>query len=197
MIGSEFFARLGFFVIPQFFSREMCDQLRSSVASAEWKPATVEDEYIEKVRKTSQHIVDSVMKDEVQSRFLAIKPQLESHFQITLNECQTPTFLSYSVGDFFMRHEDSGDDPHLTQAIRVRKVSAVVFLNSNAEEGLETYSGGALTFYGIFPDNPQLKSRGFPLRPEEGLLVAFSSRMTHEVQPVTRGRRYSIVTWYS
>jgi predicted 2-oxoglutarate/Fe(II)-dependent dioxygenase YbiX len=38
---------------------------------------------------------------------------------------------------------------------------------------------------------------GFPLQPEEGLLIAFPSRMMHEVQPVTRGKRYSIVTWYS
>jgi predicted 2-oxoglutarate/Fe(II)-dependent dioxygenase YbiX len=35
------------------------------------------------------------------------------------------------------------------------------------------------------------------LKPEEGLLIAFSARMMHEVQPVTRGNRYSIVTWYS
>jgi len=201
MIGAEFFSRLGFFVIPQFFNNEMCNQLRCSFASAEWKPATVtdgsNDANLEKYRKSRQYAIDTGMKKEVLSRLSAIMPQLESHFKITLSECQPPNFLSYSIGDFFRRHEDAGDHPDLTQAVRRRKVSAVVFLNRNAEEGLETYSGGALTFYGIFPDDPQLKSRGFPLRPEEGLLVAFSSRMTHEVQPVTRGRRYSIVTFYS
>ena len=188
-------------MIPQFFKQDMCDQLRSSVASAQWKPARVEDgsndAYLEKARKSRQHVIDTGMRKEVLSRFWAITPQLESHFKITLSECQQPRFLSYSVGGFFGRHEDTGDDPGLSQLVRARKVSAVVFLNSNGEEGPETYSGGALTFYGIFPDDPQLKSRGFPLRPEEGLFIAFSSGVSHEVQPVTRGRRYSIVTFYS
>ena len=68
MIAADFFVRLGFFVIPQFFSQEMCCRLRTSVASAEWKPATVaegsKDAYKEKVRKTNQHTIDNGMKEE-------------------------------------------------------------------------------------------------------------------------------------
>ena len=36
----------------------------------------------------------------------------------------------------------------------------------------------------------------YRLIPEQGMLVAFPSELTHEVMPVTYGERYSIVSWY-
>jgi predicted 2-oxoglutarate/Fe(II)-dependent dioxygenase YbiX len=201
MITADFFSRMGLFVIPNFLSHEVCDKLRSAVASAEWKPATVaersQDSYDERYRKTKQHTIDNGSKNEIHSRLSSIRPQLETHFKVALTRCQSPVVLSYSVGDFFRAHVDGGDDPDLPETIRGRKVSAVVFINRDAEEGPDTFSGGALVFYGLFPGDPRLKTTGFPLQAEEGLLIAFSSRMMHEVQPVTRGTRYSIVTWYS
>jgi SM-20-related protein len=201
MIGAAFFARMGLFVFPNFLSNDICAKLRSKLASSEWKHAPVaergQDTYDEEHRKTKQHTIDNVSKNEMHVRLLEIRPQLELHFHMYLSGCQAPRFLSYSVGDFFRAHADTADDADLQEKIKARKVSAVVFINRNAQEGPETYSGGALVLYGLFPDDPQLKSRGFPLQPEEGLLIAFPSRMMHEVQPLTRGTRYSIVTWYS
>src|SRR5262245_34518051 len=201
MIAADFFARLGLFVVPNFLSRDICAKLRSALASADWKPAPVaeggQDTYDEEYRKTKQHTIDDGSKNEIYVRLLAIRAQLESHFHTPLSGCQAPRFLSYSVGDFFRVHADTADDANLQEEIKARKVSAVVFINRNSHEGLESYSGGALVFYGLFPEDPRLRSRGFPLQPEEGLLIAFPSRMMHEVEPVTRGKRYSIVTWYS
>jgi len=199
MIAAEFFARLGLFVVPNFLSQDICAKLRSALASADWKPAPVaegsQDTYDEEYRKTKQHTIDNASKEEMHVRLLAIREQLESHFRTPLSGCRAPLFLSYSVGDFFRAHADTTDDIDIPE-IKARKVSAVVFINRNSHEGPETYSGGALVFYGLFPDDPQLRSRGFPLQPEEGLLIAFPSRMMHEVEPVMRGNRYSIVTWY-
>jgi SM-20-related protein len=80
--------------------------------------------------------------------------------------------------------------------VRERQVSAVIFLNSAAEaRGPESYSGGALTFYGLI-DGPCWRGYGFPLVGEQGLLIAFRSDVLHEVTVVTRGERYSIVTWF-
>jgi len=201
MIAADFFARLGLFVVPNFLSQDICAKLRSSLASADWKPAPVaegsQDTYDEEYRKTKQHTIDNASKNEMHVRLLSIRAQLESHFRTPLSGCQAPKFLSYSVGEFFRAHADTADDMDLQEEIKARKVSAVVFINRNSHEGPETYSGGALVFYDLFPEDPQLRSRGFPLQPEEGLLIAFPSRMMHEVEPVTRGKRYSIVTWYS
>jgi len=61
-----------------------------------------------------------------------------------------------------------------------RDISTVFFLNDNFE-------GGDFVF-------PELKIR---IRPEPGMMVCFPSNhfYVHGVEPVTRGKRYSIVTW--
>jgi PKHD-type hydroxylase/SM-20-related protein len=136
------------------------------------------------------------MESDMYSRIMAIRPDLEKHFRVTLEDCRSPLLLSYGVGEFFGRHGDTTDDPNLPEIIKRRKVSLVIMLNEAKEQDEpNTYSGGALTFYELLPD-PRLKSRGFPLQAEEGLLIAFPSRTIHEVQPVLRGQRYSIVTWF-
>ena len=43
---------------------------------------------------------------------------------------------------------------------------------------------------------PGLKGAGFPLRGQTGLLIAFPSGLPHEVRPVTRGERLTVVTWF-
>lgn len=58
-----------------------------------------------------------------------------------------------------------------------------------------SYGGGNLVLDGLL-DDPRLKTIGFPLNGEEGLLIAFRSETYHEVIAVTRGERYSIAAWY-
>jgi SM-20-related protein len=201
MVSADFLSRMGLFVRKNFLDAETCKTVRSAAGSSEGKRATVtigsQDIYDEKSRRTHQLSVRTDIVTDIHSRLLSIKPDLESYFRVDLKGCRPPVFLSYGIGDFFQAHEDTTDDDDLPEAIKVRKVSVVVFLNGTSEEERpDTYSGGALTFYNLLRD-PRLKARGFPLHGEEGLLIAFSSRLTHEVQPVTRGNRYSIVSWFS
>jgi predicted 2-oxoglutarate/Fe(II)-dependent dioxygenase YbiX len=75
-------------------------------------------------------------------------------------------------------------------------VSVVVFLNAQATHPVEeTFEGGALAFYGLMKA-PGMEHAGIPLEPEAGLLVAFRSDVMHEVSPVTRGERYTLVSWF-
>ena len=59
-----------------------------------------------------------------------------------------------------------------------------------------TIAGGSLTFYGLMKA-PGMEKAGMPLAPEAGLLVAFRSDIMHEVNPVTRGERYTLVSWFA
>jgi len=43
--------------------------------------------------------------------------------------------------------------------------------------------------------DPRADDRGFPITGETGLLVAFPSHCVHSVTPVTRGTRFTIVSW--
>jgi predicted 2-oxoglutarate/Fe(II)-dependent dioxygenase YbiX len=194
MVSADFLARFGIFVRKGFLDAENCKRLRNIIAASPGRPAIVADGNEESLdpytRQTTQITVDDQARNEIRNRLLEIKPDLEKHFGVSLKDCELPRFLFYQAGDFFARHRDKTDNPNLSDAIKNRQVSVIILLS-----GGEMFSGGALTFYDLIPD-PRLKMRGFPLQAEEGLLVAFSSQTLHEVQPVTSGIRYSVVTWF-
>jgi predicted 2-oxoglutarate/Fe(II)-dependent dioxygenase YbiX len=56
------------------------------------------------------------------------------------------------------------------------------------------YTGGSLTFYGLFDGKG--KNIGFPLIGQAGLLVAFRSVILHGVTSVTSGERFTVVSWF-
>jgi len=200
MPAADFFRSLGLFVAKDFFDLAWCERLQLEASSASKSHATVVKKGIERldegVRKTKWAGVSTPTISAVRAHLLAIKPRLESHFNVTLADCEEPQFLTYKTGDFFRLHRDNADDPDAFAYVRERQVSAVIFLNSAAEAlGPESYGGGALTFYGLI-DDPCWKTYGLPLVGERGLLIAFRSDVLHEVTVVTRGERYSIVSWF-
>ncbi|MEZ5228760.1 MAG: 2OG-Fe(II) oxygenase [Acidimicrobiales bacterium] len=81
--------------------------------------------------------------------------------------------VRYDVGDFFGLHHDAN-------TLTFRTVSAVALLPSD-------FDGGELTFF----------ARRLPAGLTAGDVVLFPSNFlfSHAVSPVTRGVRYSIVTW--
>lgn len=148
------------------------------------------------VRSAKWVEVEETTVSMVRSRLLDLKPAVERHFNVSLKGCQQPQFLAYREGDFYLPHRDRPDDPDAAAFAAERKVSVVIFLNSESPEPRQdAYGGGALTFYGLI-DTPLGKSVGIPLAGQSGLLIAFPSEIPHEVQPVTYGERYTIVSWY-
>ena len=107
-------------------------------------------------------------------------------YNIEVNSSEIPQILSYSIGGHYKPHID-GESIWVTprgekiwKKSTDRDISTVFFLNNNFE-------GGDFVF-------PDLKIR---IRPEPGMMVCFPSNhhYMHGVEPVTRGKRYSIVTW--
>ncbi len=132
----------------------------------------------------------------VRSKFLAIIPEVEKHFNIKLNDCQQPKFAVYRKGHFFTAHTDASVNENSPQPIKDRKAAIIVFLNDESPSPrANAYCGGNLTFYGLMPETPFDKF-GLPLTGERGLLVAFLPTLLHEVMPVTHGERFVIVNWY-
>jgi predicted 2-oxoglutarate/Fe(II)-dependent dioxygenase YbiX len=111
-----------------------------------------------------------------------------------LEGCETPGFLIYEAGSFFAAHRDTGpDDP---PEMRRRQISAVVFLNRQfAQPSQHGYTGGTLRFHGLL-DGPRWEGCPLPFDGEPGMLVAFPSDVLHEVQLVSAGRRFTLVTWF-
>ena len=137
--------------------------------------------------------VDSQVNKRVRKKIWALKGEIETHFGVQISGGHGPVFLRYEVGAFYKPHKDTSADAR--PDIVPRKVSIVIFLNSFSKEPVENcFGGGALTFYGLLKE-PEWEKCAFPLEAEAGLLIAFPSDMLHEVQPVTFGRRFSIVAW--
>ena len=124
-------------------------------------------------------------------------------------------FTTYKDGGFYGWHQDSGTDHHATYRRfipgisrtkqngqlekgyttadkfigKVRKLSVTINLNKPGE-----YEGGNLKFdYG--PHTPgERYHECIEIRPQ-GSIIVFPSFMYHQVTPVTKGTRYSLVLW--
>jgi predicted 2-oxoglutarate/Fe(II)-dependent dioxygenase YbiX len=197
-VEPEFFANFGLYVARNFLDPALCAEFRSQASVATGIAATVRREgsqyaVDEEIRRTKVAEVSEQSEALIQERLLALKPVLDSHFGVATTECRRPQFLVYRPGDFFRAHADSSRDPAAPAFSTRRRVSIVIFLNG---EGLEqeSYAGGSLVFYDLMGD-PRARDHGFPLTAEAGLLVAFRSELVHAVIPVTRGTRFTIVSW--
>jgi PKHD-type hydroxylase len=96
-------------------------------------------------------------------------------YQFRLNDFMTVTILGYSPDGFFDWHMDLG-----TGVFAERKLSLVTFLTPP-----EDYEGGDL----------RLMDGGPPLRLAQGATIIFPSYLMHKVEPVTRGNRFTLVSW--
>ena len=84
--------------------------------------------------------------------------------------------LKYNPGAHFDTHMDLSDG----DTSSLRKISFTLWLN-------DSYEGGKLTF-DILPE----LSENYP---EIGDMIIFPSYLTHKVEPITSGVRWSLVGW--
>ena len=200
MADADSLLQLGIFVERNFFDASLCSDLRAIMCSAPANKALVvkDRSYLVDVaqRRTTLASVSASTAAVATRKLLTILPRLESHYSTKLESCASPEFLIYREGDHFRAHADTYPDPKLPPEVHLRKISAVVFLNSQSERlSVDSYSGGYLTFYNL-AKNPTWQTYRFKLSGEQGLLVAFPSSVFHEVTPVTRGERFTIVSWF-
>lgn len=120
-----------------------------------------------------KHLHDSI--------FQTHEEVLKQIYSSTIKSVESPQFLRYDIGDEYKVHNDSEDlvGGKLKQVVE-RDISLLYYLNDD-------YDGGELEFTKL-----QLT-----IKPKTGMLIAFPSYLEfeHRVHPVTKGTRYSIVSW--
>jgi predicted 2-oxoglutarate/Fe(II)-dependent dioxygenase YbiX len=197
----DFLNRLGVLVAKGFFDAALCARLRAELRAARGEAAVVyrDDGQLAVKRSVRRASLLKVAPDTislVDARLGTLRPALEGHFRVPLRGWEDANFLRYVKGDYYHAHRDANPTPEAPDYLQARRVSIVLFLNGEASGPEDPgYAGGNLTLYGLVAD-PRWASYGFPLRGEEGLLVAFRSDVLHEVTPVTHGERFTLVTWY-
>ncbi|HWS90478.1 MAG TPA: 2OG-Fe(II) oxygenase [Pyrinomonadaceae bacterium] len=183
------------FVERGFLDPAALDELFAAVRASEGRPATVygrgdSGAVDERVRRTTRVCPPPEVEELVRRLLLSRRRAAEERFGLTLKELEEPQFLRYGPGDHFVAHQD-GNTGMLRSDREDRKVSAVIFLNTQTETpGPETYGGGTLVFH------PRATPERLRFPGEAGTLLLFRAETTHEVEPVTRGERFTIASWY-
>ena len=176
-------ARRSSWVFPQAIPAAICDLIEASVATEiELHPsgttqseATIRSEH----RKSSHGFLESThWIAALPSHYIHLANGLNFHFDLTRMESVQLT--PYEVGDYYKWHADGAPNWKPT----VRKLSCTIQVTDP-----ELYDGGVLEFMGT-------TQRVEAMPRQRGDVIVFDSRVSHQVTPVTRGRRTSIVAWY-
>ena len=97
-----------------------------------------------------------------------------------ITSAETYQIAKSEVGEFHAWHQDGlGQITHDAETDRTRKLSLSLLLNDD-------YEGGELE---VFPNAPMKRPKG--------TMIFFPSFQCHQVHPVTKGTRYSLVMWFS
>jgi len=103
-------------------------------------------------------------------------------------------FTKYGPGQHYGAHCDSWESPYANKDNpdtfgKIRKLSVTCSLSDPSE-----YEGGELEFQFRNQDDPTPKKKCVEILPR-GSICVFPSFVWHEVRPVTKGVRYSLVIW--
>jgi predicted 2-oxoglutarate/Fe(II)-dependent dioxygenase YbiX len=142
---------------------------------------------VDKNVRDTQHVEMGSLFPKIVDLFKdTVREIINPFYGVQISESEVPQILSYTVGGHYCPHIDgeslwqTPDGELIWKKSTDRDLSIVFYLNDDFE-------GGDF----IFPDH---KIR---VRPEPGMLVCFPSNhhYKHGVEPVTKGKRYSIVCW--
>jgi len=188
-------APLGVFVHEQFLDRPTLDRLRQAIAADAGDPVAVRarDQAATAIDTEARVAWEVSLPEPLHQAIVEainrIRPAIEQASGAILERCDAVAALRYPAGSFYGPHRDVAETPD-EHGLHRREVSIVIFVNDGAGAAAG-FGGGRLRFYELV----DTADEGVDLAPEAGTLVAFPSRLRHEVTPVTWGERQAIVTW--
>lgn len=154
-------------------------QKSNQTGGKEWK--------VDKNVRDTQYIeMGSIQPKIIELMHNVVEEVVNPFYGVEICESEVPQILSYGIGGHYCPHIDgeslwqAPDGEIIWKKSIERDLSMVFYLNDDFE-------GGDFVF-------PDLKVR---VRPEPGMLICFPSNHNykHGVEPVIKGKRYSIVCW--
>ena len=118
----------------------------------------------------------------------------EAGWLFDIKSAETPQLTKYKKEGFYSWHADGRAD-HLSVYDSskgkfldgyVRKLSMSILLN-------EDFGGGNFQFINVYNGKIKIQTPDFK---GTGSIIVFPSCIEHRVAPITRGTRYSLVTWF-
>jgi predicted 2-oxoglutarate/Fe(II)-dependent dioxygenase YbiX len=177
------------YIVKNALSNEVCDDILDEFTNSdEWVDTVVGTGLVEKNIRNCQtivtsypHIIDKNKKVrlKIDKYIFASASKCIQEYNLKFSHCNIQEdsgyeLLKYPEGCFYIEHTDSFK-------ARPRAVSCSFILNDNFE-------GGEFAFF-----NRELK---YKLEKGDALMFPSNFMYPHEVMPVTKGTRYSIITWF-
>lgn len=167
---------------------ELCDQiLKEYGADSQWCEAAIGTGVVDKTKRNVDTIPVSqpavilenpLTRKAIDNSLFDCVSQAKDAYASFYPNCTVESdsgydLLRYDEGMFYVEHVDSFK-------AQPRAISCSLALNDD-------YEGGEFSFFG----------RKIVIRPKKGSALLFPSNFMypHEIQPVTKGTRYSIITW--
>ena len=196
------------FIFNKAIDNKTCNKLKR-LGAKQWEPAGIDikkgttDEERKKGREPEMGVdkktrITDVAWTNDQWVYDTIWPFMmqanaEAGWRYDIKSAESSQITRYKKGGFYKFHRD-GQGCHLakynnpTNAFlhdNVRKLSMTVLLN-------ESFEGGNFEFASYGKEVCDIT----PVEMNQGDIVVFPSCMEHRVAPITKGIRYSLVTWF-
>lgn len=176
-------------VYEKIIDDDLCDKLIEEYSDDEWVYAGLGaddvvdskirncksvhlslDEFIDRNKKTRKILDEKVFK----CASAAIKKYMEEFPDLEIKTDTGYTMLKYEEGGFYIQHVDAYKE-------QPRTISCSFILN-------DEYEGGEFAFF----------DRKLKYKLKKGSVIMFPSNFMfpHEIMPVEKGTRYSIITWF-
>jgi len=166
----------GIFTVSNFLTKEECQRKILRAEKQGYEDATIQTREgpvrAEKVRNNDRVIFDDESLAQMfYARAKGFLPAIQDDWLITgLNE--KFRFYKYGSGQYFKFHKDGSFQRSSTEE---SMLTFIVYLNDDFEGGLTRFLWDKV-------------------KPEEGMLIVFPHRITHEGSEVTSGYKYALRT---
>ena len=167
-----------------FLSNSQCDNLIKYMDEVNPNDSELAGKYDENIlNKKVRNNKEVIFKDDKLRNKLKMIFELSnlSIWNFDIQKMEDVKLLKYDVGGKYEWHTDCG-----SKKTSKRKLTAIVQLSDET-----TYEGGDLEF-GITEDSG---GKNYTAPRERGSITIFPAFLSHRVTPITKGTRYSLITW--
>jgi len=159
---------------------EICDYIVNTIDIDSYKKGTAQDKLLKSRRNVNIQFSDINWINALLQGYIRYANCANFHYDLSDKDKESAQISRYSEGQYYKLHKDFSQKG----VCLTRKLSLTVQLSDEND-----YEGGDLIFNDGL-NEPVKAFRG------KGSVIVFDSRALHEVTPVTKGVRYSLVKWY-
>lgn len=151
-----------------------------------------------KIRNTNLYELETYLEKIYNEKFSKVQKEIEEYFKLPITSSTDIQALEYKEGCFYKAHSDDSSMLYneneligFSTIAKQRKITTVLFTTSYDEDFL----GGELKFNFLYDES----FNNIQIKPEKGDMLVFLSNpyFTHEVLPVSKGRRITLVQWHN